>query len=845
MRFYTNVQQYKNEFLVRGYENGQRVQYPVRVEPYLFTTDRVSMEEYRTLDGKKVYKKTFESSYEARKWMEENNDVSGKEIYGMTVWTYPFINDHYPEDINYDASLISVVTIDIETSAEGGFPNIQTADKQVTAITIRKNDTSYVFGYYDYKPSSDRIIYTKCKDENELLNKFLTTWSSKEIMPDVVTGWNCEMFDMPYLINRINRILGPESAKRLSPWKIIQEREIEINGKKISIPIIVGITILDYLPLHKKFSFTTHESYKLDYIASVELGEKKLDYHELGYDNLDDFYKGDFQNYIEYNIRDVDLVYKLEDKLKFIEQVFALAYDGKVNYLDTFTTVRMWDIIIHNYLMKDKIVVPTFDVQDRIENDRTIVGAYVKDPIVGMKKWVVSFDLNSLYPHLIMQYNISPETYKTTVASLATSDGVDKILDGALDDPNMRDFLIDNNYTIAASGCCFDRDRQGFLPTLMERVYNDRVKYKKDMIKAKQQYQKTPTYELEKEIARCHNMQMAKKIQLNSAYGALGNMFFRWFDPKYAESITISGQLSIRWMEKNMNEYMNKMVGTTGEDYVIAVDTDSMYINFEKFVDKFYPNHTDEETVKFLDKVCEAKIEKYIDQCYDKLGVYVNAFQQKMKMKREVIANKGIFIAKKRYILNVHNSEGVQYAEPELKMMGIEAVRSSTPGIIRDSIKQTLRIIMNGNEEDVQKYIADEKKVFMTLPYEDVAFPRGCKDMTKWLSYENGKPFKTGTPIHVKGAILYNEQLKRLKLEKKYEPIHDGEKIKFCYLRTPNPTGEHVISTPGILPKELDLNKFIDYEKQFDKAFVEPIKTILDVIGWSVEKRFTLERFFV
>lgn len=843
-KFYTNVQQYKNEFLIRGFENGERVQYTVQAQPFLFTTDRISMEEYRTLEGKKVYKKLFDSSYQARQWMEENSKVSGKTIYGMTNWVYPFMNEHYANDIDYDAKLVSVVTIDIEVNSEGGFPNIQTADRQVTAITIRKNDCSMVFGYYDYVPSSDRITYIKCKDENDLLNKYLTVWRSPEFVPDVVTGWNCEFFDMPYLINRITRILGPESAKRLSPWGILQERKAEINGREITIPIIVGITILDYMQLHKKFSFTTHESYKLDYIASVELGEKKLDYVELGFENLDEFYKGDFQNYIEYNVRDVDLVYKLEDKLKFIEQVFALAYDGKVNYTDTFTTVRMWDVIIHNYLMKEHIVVPMIDMEDRIANDRTIVGAYVKDPMVGMKKWVVSFDLNSLYPHLIMQYNISPETYKTTVASLATANGIDDILDGALNDPNMRNYLIDNNYTIAATGCCFDRDRQGFLPTLMERVYNDRTKFKKMMIKAKQQYEKTPTYDLEKEIARCHNMQMAKKIQLNSAYGALGNMFFRWFDTKYAESITMSGQLSIRWIERKMNAYMNKILETEGVDYVIACDTDSMYINFEKFVDKFYPDRTDEETVQFLDKVCEGKIELFIEKCYQELGTYVNAFQQKMTMKREVIANKGIFVAKKRYILNVHNSEGVQYAEPKLKMMGIEAVRSSTPAIVRDSIKKTLNLIMNQDEDAVQRYIAEEKKSFITKPFEDVAFPRGCKDMTKWMGYENGKVYKSGTPIHVKGAILYNEQLKKHKLEKKYEPIRDGDKIKFCYLKSPNFIGEHVIATPGILPKELDLNKFIDYEKQFDKSFIEPIRTILDVIGWHVEKQFTLERFF-
>jgi len=485
MKFYTNVHLYKNEFLIRGYEGNERVQYTVPCNPFLFTTDRVSIEEYKTLQGKTVYKKIFDSSYEARTYVKENSDISGKEIYGMTNWIYPFINDHFAGEIHYDAKKISTVTIDIEIEATGGFPDITVADRPLTAITISKNGKSVVFGYFDYKVTSEHVTYVKCKDENDLLNKFISVWRSKQFLPDVVTGWNVEFFDMPYMINRITRILGPESAKRLSPWGILSEREVEISGRTFNIPIIVGITILDYLQLHKKFSFSMQESYKLDHIAFVELGEKKLDYNALGYDNLTDFYENDFQNYIEYNIRDVALVDKLEDKLKFIEQVFALAYDAKVNYLDTFTSVRMWDVIIHNYLINQGIVVPNFDVAERKEKDKQIVGAYVKDPQLGMHNWVVSFDLNSLYPHLIMQYNISPETYKGTFAFLATDTGIEKILNGALNDFSLRNEVIEQNYTVAASGCYFDRDRQGFLPKLMEQMYNDRVKYKNQMIAAK------------------------------------------------------------------------------------------------------------------------------------------------------------------------------------------------------------------------------------------------------------------------------------------------------------------------------------------------------------------------
>ena len=845
MAFYTNVHLHKNEFLIRGYEDGRRVQYTVPCEPWLFTNDRIGLDEYKTLDGKSVYKKTFNSIYDARNYVKENTGVSGKVVYGMTNWVYPFINDHFPGVIDYDAKSIAVTTIDIETDSSGGFPDISLADKQVTAITLRKGDKSVVMGYFPYEPESDNITYIQCDTEQALLEMFIKCWRSEQYNPDIITGWNCEFFDMPYLINRITRINGPESAKRLSPWGMLSEREVEINGRTFNIPIIVGITILDYLQLYRKFSFTMQESYKLDHIAFVVLGERKLDYTELGYENLDEFYRKDFRNYINYNIRDVDLVYRMDDKLKFIDQVYALAYDGKVNYLDTFTSVRMWDVIIHNYLIDHKIVVPMFDPGER-EGQEGIEGAYVKDPQVGLHKWVVSFDLNSLYPHLIMQYNISPETYKGMFASLNTDTGVDKILNGALNDIGIRREMIAQNYTVAATGCYFDRDRQGFLPKLMEKMYNDRVHFKNEMIAAKKKYEANPSYEFEKEISRCHNMQLAKKIQLNSAYGALGNRFFRWFDPKYAESITKSGQLSIRWMEERINKYLNKILKTDNRDYVIAVDTDSMYITLDSLVQQVMPKADNDKVVKFLDEVCEKKLEPYIDKCYDELAVYVNAYSQKMKMKREAIANKGIFTAKKRYILNVYNNEGVQYTEPKLKMMGIEAVRSSTPAAIRSNFKEAIIIIMNSSEEDLQQYVARQREEFKKLPYEDVAFPRGCKELEKWQDINSGgKIFKLGTPMHVKGAILYNFFIKQKKLESKYEVVHRGSKVKFCYLKMPNYLGEHVIATPGKLPKELELDHLIDYDKQFDKAFLEPLGTILGVIGWEAEKRSTLEGFFL
>ena len=840
MNFYTNVHLHKANILLRGYENGKRIQQEIRYQPYFFEPNKVYRErgvetEFKTLKGEPVYKKEFDSVYEAREYLKQYKGVAGKQLYGLDNYVYTFINDAYPSDVDYDPKLIRLVSLDIEVDSEGGFPDIAEADKYVTAITLRSRGVSYVFGLKDYTVEKENVHYLKCKDEHELLDKFLQAW--KMLDPDVVTGWNIEFFDIPYLVNRIRRTMGDASAKRMSPWALMDQRTVEIMGREYTVFNPVGVNIIDYMQAYKKFSFAQQESFKLDHIAFIELGERKLDYTELGFETLAEFYNGDFQNYINYNIRDVELVDKLEDKLKFLEQIYAIAYDGHVNFNDAFTSVRMWDIIIHNYLLSKGIVVP---MTDKGSKDSQIVGAYVKDPQVGMHKWVVSFDLNSLYPHLIMQYNISPETYAGQLEGIT----IDNMLDGILTAPEhmIQNDLISRNQTIAASGCLFDRDFQGFLPTLMEKMYNDRVKFKKQMLAAKQQYETNKSYEVEKEIARCHNMQLAKKIQLNSAYGALSNIYFRWFNRDLAESITKSGQLSIRWMERKMNAYLNKVLKTGEHDYVIACDTDSMYLDLGEFVDQTCQGKSTEEIVKYLDGVCEKVFEPFIDKSYAELAKYVNAFDQKMKMKREAIADKGIWTAKKRYILNVYNNEGVQYTEPKLKLSGIEAVRSSTPSACRDNIKKALKLIMTSTEDDLIEFIANVREEFKTLPFEEIAFPRTVRGLSEY--YDAATIFRKSTPIHVRGALIYNNMLKLRKLQNKYLAIGEGEKIKFCHFKLPNPAMSNIVSTPGSLPKELDLHEYIDYDTQFEKSFIDPLTNILQVIGWHYEKRVTLDAFF-
>ena len=646
----------------------------------------------------------------------------------------------------------------------------------------------------------------------------------------MVTGWNIQLFDIPYICKRLNRVLGEKLMKRFSNWGLVTEGEIFIQGRKHVTFDVGGLTQLDYLDLYKKFTYKAQESYRLDYIAEVELGQKKLDHSE--FDTFKDFYSKGWQKFIEYNIVDVELVDRLEDKMKLIELALTMAYDAKVNYADVFYQVRMWDNIIYNYLKKRDIVIPP---KIRSDKNEKYAGAYVKEPIPGKYDWVVSFDLNSLYPHLIMQYNISPETLLDERHPTAT---VDRILAEEIN------FELYKDNAVCANGAMYRKDVRGFLPELMDKMYNERVIFKKRMLQAKQQYEKTPTKALEKEIARCNNIQMAKKISLNSAYGAIGNQYFRYYKLANAEAITLSGQVSIRWIEQKMNDYLNKLLSTTEEDYVVASDTDSIYLNLGPLVDKFLSNKSGDKAkvVELLDMVCRDKLEPYIDKCYNDLATYVSAYDQKMQMKRENIADRGIWTAKKRYILNVWNSEGVAYTEPKLKMMGIEAVKSSTPAPCRKMIKDALKLMMTGTEEDVIEFIDKSRAEFKTLPPEQISFPRSVSDVQKYKSHSD--IYIKGTPIHCRGALLYNHYIKEAKLTNKYSLIQNGEKIKFCYLKKPNIIHENIISFIQDFPRELNLDKYIDYDLQFEKSFVEPLKAILDAIGWNVEKTVNLELFF-
>ena len=829
MNFYKNVIEHRGKLLVRGIHEGKEYKERLDFSPTLYAMSQEDSK-FKTLQGQTLKPIQFPSIAKAREFKRSYN-TGNSPLYGMDRYQYQYIANEYPEDMVFDKEQIKIFTLDIECTAENGFPDIDNATEELLAITVKNQSNKQIitWGTGEFKTDRTDVTYIKCKNEKSLIMEFMKFWIKN--YPDVITGWNTKFFDIPYLFNRIRNIVDEKVLKKFSPWNLVERETIIVRGRPQTHYKIFGISMLDYLDLYQKFIPQRQESYKLDYIGKVELGLPKDD---NPYDTFREWYTKDYQSFIDYNIKDVEIVDQLEDKLKLIELVLTMAYEAKVNYTDVFSQVRMWDMLIYNYLKKDNVMIPP--KKDNIKDDK-YEGAYVKDPITGMHNWIVSFDINSLYPHLIMQYNISPEKI---IGVEPSGISVDKLLDRATPLTHLKA----EGACITPNGAKFKIDSPGFLPRLMESMYNDRVKFKTLEFQAKQEYQKTKDKSLLKEISRCHNIQWSKKIALNSAYGAIGNQYFRYYDVRQATAITSAGQFVIRFIQKNVNEYMNKILKSTSEvDYIVASDTDSIYLCLDKLVEATCKDKSKADTLKFLNKVVESRIEPFIDKCFDELAEYTNAIKQKMVMKREVIADKGIWTAKKRYMLNVLDEEGITFDEPKLKIMGIEAVKSSTPEVCRGKIREAIKLIMTKDEDTLQKFIADFKNEFYQMTAEQISFPRSCNNLKKYM--HGSHIFIKGTPIHVKGALIYNHQLKQFKLHRKYPIIQEGDKLKFLKLKEANPFKFDVISYVSKLPSEFKLQEYIDYDIMFQKTFVDPMSFILNSIGWSTEKTASLEDFFV
>jgi len=589
------------------------------------------------------------------------------------------------------------------------------------------------------------------------------------------------------------------------------------------------------LCLRKKFTIEGRGLRALGGVAAEELCETERPNPGRTFEGFSTNYPDLF---VDYNVQDVKLVTKMDDKMQLWQMALTIAYMARVNYEDVYSPVKLWDNIIHNILLAEDVVVPQRK-HTGFSDDFDIMGAYVKDPRVGLYYDVGSIDATSLYPSLMLTLNLSPETYLGKVYST-----VEKCLDG--------EFVnTDPDVAMGANGTLFSRSKLGIIPRLIVDYMSRRKSTKKEMLGAEQQaedFKKAGDYksaeELKNKIASLNNLQMAIKILMNSLYGAMANKGFRFFNSDVAEAITSTGQLYLRSIEKHIDADLCSQFGISLTQLMVYADTDSVYFTLKKIIDKYSPNATEEQRIKLIERLTVDKVVPAVNKITESISKSINAYSHKIIFKNEIAADKVIWLGKKMYVCRVHSSEGVRYAKPKYKTMGIALVRSSTPKVVQDSLRNSLDIIFTKGEAETQKYIRQMREDFSKYQPEDVAFPRGVSDVAKYSS--SSSVYRSGTPINARAALLHNHLIDKMQLNNVYEKIKDGDKIRFIYLRSPNPIHENVIgwSADGKLPEEFGLERYIDWETQFEKTFKDAIENIIEPIGWSSEPRSTLESFF-
>ena len=829
--FYTSARQYGNQILVRGISDGQRYLDRVKFQPTLYSLSNKESN-FHSLSKEPLAVHKFSDINGAKEFVKKYEAVHNFKMFGNTKYHIQWISDLYRGEIEYNPDLIKTTTVDIETTVNLGFPDYFNPLEEITLISCKDRVTkaTTTFGCWEYTPTKENVTYVLCKNEKDLFMKFLSWWENDYC--DIITGWHTDGFDIPYMIERMKRVVGEETTKRLSPFNMLKSREFEVNGQKNLSYEIYGIASLDYLELYKKFTYTTRESYKLDFIGEVELGMNKL---ENPYETFKEFYEKDPQRFIEYNIVDTEIVDALEEKLKLIGVAMSLAFMAKINFDDVFGAVAMWDSIVYNHLLNKNIIVPF--AEPSYGEDRSIQGAYVKKPVPGKYGKLSSFDLKSLYPHIMMALNMSPETISDTMVDVS----VDGLLSGD------RSAVIDG-FALSPNGSMYDMSKHGFVPELMSFYYNQRAVEKKKMIGFKKELESirstlTPEENriYENKIATSNAKQMALKIALNSYYGISANKGFRFFDNRIAEGVTMAGQLIIRNAEAAVNTMMRQIMGNSTKDYCIYEDTDSCYVDMEDFVEKFCPNKTLDQKIDFMQKVCDGKFQDVLNAACNNLSTSLNWNPGFIEFKREALVSSGIFLAPKMYALLVHDNEGVRYAEPDLKTMGISLVRSSTPHCVKQPLRDCIMEILTGDEATLQKFVQDQEVKYMKLSPEEIAFPRSANNMAKYSSATS--IYGEKCPIGVRAALLHNHLIDKLQLTQ-YDKFREGDKLKYVYIKEPNSLHENIIGFSSKLPPEFKLTNFVDYDTMWVKSFINPLEKLTDAVGWNWEETNTLESLF-
>jgi DNA polymerase elongation subunit (family B) len=834
--FYTDVSILGNSILYKGVDNGKRVQYKQEYSPKIYVKSN-KQSEWKNLFGQSVEEIEPGNISETRDFIKRYSDVDNFEIYGDIGFDVQFISEKFTGLIDWDMDHINSFVVDIETATEqSGFPNPNYAVEEILLITMKNMKTKLNTTFMSREYTGDKIENCDlilCQDEYSLLTRFIDFWKQSNV--DIVTGWNVEGFDIKYIINRCKQIIGEDRTRELSPWGRIKERNTKDGyGKPTTLFEIVGVPVVDFRDLYKKFTYTKQENYRLETIAQVELGSGKLDHSE--FETFKDFYTNGWDKFVLYNTIDCDRVDELEDKMKLIELCLTMSYLAKVNYGDVFSQIRMWDSIIFNHLKLKKVVIPP---RSKNSKNEQFEGAFVREPVPGFYNWVSSFDATSLYPSIIQTWNISLETFVGMYSGHITTKGLLN-----------QDYKFSDEYTVAANGAMYRKDKVGMMPELIDIYMKKRkeakstmLKYESEMevLKSNKNHSKVEYKKLQNFISKYNNEQMAFKIAMNSLYGALGNAFFRYYTLENARAVTLSGQYIIISVGEHVDKKLNSMF-KMDYPWVIYQDTDSIYLSLEPIVNKFYSGKSAKEIIPVLSKICKEKIDPIINDCCYNLQRYTNVNRDCISFKLEGISSNGFWTGKKRYALNVYENEGVVYNEPKLKIMGLEVIKSSTPKIIREKLKQSVSLILNGTESDIQDFVEDVKSEFKSMSINEIAFPRGVNGIGKYSDDKTIYGFKC--PIHTKGSLLYNNKLRELKLDNKYPMIGEGDSIKYVFLKTPNPLKDEVVSFLADLPEEFGLNKYVDYDTQYEKTFLDPLNGMLEAVGWSHEKKFSIDDFF-
>ena len=798
---------------------------------------------YRSIYGDKLKKVTY--------WTEEDFKT-GRVFESDVPLETRILLDRY-EDSDEPSKEHKELFFDIEVEVTDGFPEPSKANNKVTSIAMyTKYDEKYrVYvlgeGQDNIKDEVDIRFYST---ESQLLQEFLKYWI--DVKPTVVTGWNTNGFDIPYLYNRLSKVLGEEFANALSPIQIVKYNP---NKKMYR---IAGVSSLDYLDLYRKFTYTQQSSYRLDHIGTIEVGWGKVEYEGT----LDDLYKNDIDKFIEYNLNDVEIVKALDQKFKLLDLARAVSHLGRIPYEEVYFSSRYIEGAMLVYLRSLSLVAPSKGADVTYDgSEGRFAGAYVKAPIPGRYDWVFDLDLTSMYPSIIMSLNMSPETKIGKINGWDAEEfikGIDKhytVNKGkkvirTFTSGELKDFFNKNNVSISSNGVLYDLSKKGVIPAILEKWFNERVEYRK----LAKKYGQEGNDELHGYFDR---RQLVQKILLNSLYGVLGLTVFRFYDIDNAEGTTTTGQKLIQFTEKIANSYYNKIL-KDDKDYCIYTDTDSVFYSALPLVKNRIPNAdvTDDKfmTEQILDIASE--VQDYINKSYD---YFSNNFlnirsNHRFEIKQELIAKSAFWVTKKRYGQWIINDAGLEVEKLDVK--GLDIVRSSFPPAFRDFMTKVLKAILaKVPKEKIDEFILNFKKNLENEELDKIALPTGVKGMTKYVDKSKGgfdsktmfTSMKKGSPVHTKASVIYNDLLKHFKTTN-HEPISNGNKVRWVYLKT-NPYNIDGIAYKGYDdPQQIIdfINKYVDRDKLFDKALSKKIKMFYDAMSWDmpVDKKNTIEKFF-